>query len=75
MKKSEIKIAYIGGGSRYWARDLLAELAQSVHLCGRVDLYDIDLDAAKKNVAVAEAILARPEAKTQIRGARGPPVA
>ncbi len=65
MHSNEIKIAYIGGGSRYWARDLFAELAQTPRLGGRIDLYDIDQTAASRNVAVADAIFARPEAKTR----------
>lgn len=65
MKRTDIKIAYIGGGSRYWARDLLSELAQSSTLTGQVDLYDIDLAAARRNVAVAEAVFARPEARAR----------
>jgi alpha-galactosidase/6-phospho-beta-glucosidase family protein len=67
MKPSEIKIACIGGGSRYWARVLLTELALAPQLAGRLDLYDINLAAARRNVAVAEAIFARPEAKTRFR--------
>jgi alpha-galactosidase len=65
MKSIEIKIAYIGGGSRYWARDLLADLGQSTRLSGRIDLYDIDRTAAEKNAAIAAAIFNRPEAKTR----------
>jgi alpha-galactosidase len=65
MKPTEIKIAYIGGGSRHWARDLLADLALSTRLTGRVDLYDIDRTAAEKNVAVAAAMFNRPEARTR----------
>src|ERR1700690_344481 len=65
MKPTEIKIAYIGGGSRYWARDLLADLAQSTRLTGHVALYDIDRAAAEKNAAIATAIFSRPEARTR----------
>ena len=65
MKPIEIKIAYIGGGSRHWARDLLADLAQSTRLAGRVDLYDIDRRAAEKNAAIAAAIFQRPEARAR----------
>ncbi len=64
MEPTEIKIAYLGGGSRYWARDLFSDLALSGRLTGRIDLYDIDLPAAQRNVAVAEAIFARPEARS-----------
>ena len=49
----EIKIADIGGGSRYWARDLLPKLALTPRLKGRVDLYDINHAAALRIVAVA----------------------
>ena len=64
---TEIKIACIGGGSRYWARVLLTELALSPKLTGQLDLYDINPVAAKRNVAVAEALFARPEAKTHFK--------
>jgi galacturan 1,4-alpha-galacturonidase len=67
VSPSEIKIAYIGGGSRYWARDLIAELAQTPRLTGTVDLYDLDEAAAAKNADVADAIFGRPEAKTRFR--------
>ncbi len=45
----EIKIAYIGGGSREWARKLMIELAICPDLTGQVALYDIDLESAKLN--------------------------
>lgn len=67
MKSAEIKIAYLGGGSRYWARDLLGELALSPRLSGTVDLYDIDLAAAQGNAKIADAIFSRPEAQTRFR--------
>lgn len=44
-----IKIAYIGGGSRGWAWGFMSDLAASEDICGTVYLYDIDFDAAKKN--------------------------
>jgi alpha-galactosidase/6-phospho-beta-glucosidase family protein len=64
MKSVEIKIAYIGGGSRYWARDLITELALTPRLKGWIDLYDLDHAAAERNVAVAGRIYRRPEAVT-----------
>jgi len=67
MEPAEIKIAYLGGGSRYWARNLLGELALSPYLTGAIDLYDLDYAAAKKNVAIAGAIFSRPEACTRFR--------
>lgn len=47
-----IKIAYIGGGSRGWAWKLMSDLAREEQLSGELRLYDIDFDAAKKNEMV-----------------------
>lgn len=47
MKK--INIAYIGGGSRGWARTLMNDLAVEPSLSGTVKLYDIDYESALKN--------------------------
>jgi alpha-galactosidase/6-phospho-beta-glucosidase family protein len=44
-----LKIAYIGGGSRLWARKLMNDLALCPDLGGEVALYDIDLDSARLN--------------------------
>ena len=46
---SDIKIAYIGGGSRGWAWTFMSELARAEDISGDVFLYDIDFDAAQKN--------------------------
>ena len=46
---TELKIAYIGGGSREWARKLMFDLALEPALGGNVKLYDINFDAAKLN--------------------------
>ena len=48
----DLKIAYIGGGSRGWAWGLMSDLAQCEDMSGRVDLYDIDLEAAKQNEVI-----------------------
>lgn len=45
----ELKIAYIGGGSRGWAWGLMSDLARAGDICGSVYLYDIDRHAAKNN--------------------------
>jgi alpha-galactosidase len=60
----EIKIAYIGGGSRYWANILMTDLALCPHLTGEIALYDIDYDAAQRNVERAAAIYGHLEAQT-----------
>jgi alpha-galactosidase len=48
-KPIELKIAYIGGGSREWARKLMFDLALAPELTGQVALYDIDLASARLN--------------------------
>ncbi|MBR5632685.1 MAG: alpha-glucosidase/alpha-galactosidase, partial [Clostridia bacterium] len=48
-KVEGIKIAYIGGGSRGWARSLMSDLAVADDISGDVYLYDINCDAAKNN--------------------------
>ena len=48
-KAENVKIAYIGGGSRGWARSLMSDLAVCEDMSGSVYLYDIDYDAAKHN--------------------------
>jgi galacturan 1,4-alpha-galacturonidase len=47
--KIPLKIAYIGGGSRDWARKLMVDLALCPDLTGTVSLYDIDMDSAQLN--------------------------
>lgn len=48
-KVTDIKIAYIGGGSRGWAWGLMSDLASCADISGQVALYDIDFQAAKDN--------------------------
>lgn len=47
-----VKIAYIGGGSRGWAWGLMSDLVSNADMSGSVDLYDIDLEAAKANEVI-----------------------
>ena len=44
-----LKVSYIGGGSRGWAWTFMRELARAEGIGGEVALYDIDYEAAKKN--------------------------
>ena len=44
-----LKIAYIGGGSRGWAWGLMSDLVSADDISGDVYLYDIDYEAAKNN--------------------------
>ena len=48
-KVKDLKIAYIGGGSRGWAWGLMSDLASADDISGSVCLYDIDYEAAKAN--------------------------
>ena len=48
-KAEDIKIAYIGGGSRGWAWKFMSDLAACDDMSGSVYLYDIDFEAAKHN--------------------------
>ena len=45
----ELNIAYIGGGSRAWARNLMNDLVLEPELTGNVRLYDINHEAAGMN--------------------------
>ncbi len=58
-KVSDIKIAYIGGGSRGWAKVLLNDLAKESQISGTVALYDIDYDAAKINEKIGNNLSSR----------------
>lgn len=67
MNKTRIKICYIGGGSRYWAKMILTDLALTPHLEGEFALYDINYDAAKRNETDGGALFDHPDAKTKFR--------
>lgn len=55
-KVEDLKIAYIGGGSRGWAWGLMSDLAMAEDISGEVYLYDIDFDAAKQNEIIGNRI-------------------
>ena len=52
----DLKIAYIGGGSRGWAWGLMSDLAKADDISGSVYLYDIDFEAAKNNETIGNRI-------------------
>jgi alpha-galactosidase len=58
-KISDLKITYIGGGSRGWAWRLMADLALEPALSGTVTLYDIDNTAAKNNEIIGNRLSQR----------------
>ena len=60
MPPIALKIAYIGGGSREWARKLMFDLALCPDLTGEVALYDIDMEAAHLNEQLGNWIQEQP---------------
>lgn len=57
----KIKIAYLGGGSKAWARVFMTDLALADGLCGEIALYDIDVSAAELNQRIGAVINRSPE--------------
>ena len=64
-KAVDVKIAYIGGGSRGWARRLMSDLALESTMSGSVYLYDIDQEAAKSNEIIGNMYSAKEQAVGQ----------
>jgi len=58
---NDLIIAYIGGGSMNWARELMGDLAIEPQLSGVVRLYDIDFEAAKINETIGNQLSDYPE--------------
>lgn len=58
--KQNIKLAYIGGGSKQWARIFMNDLALSGELSGHVMLYDTDTAAAERNCRIGTRIAQDP---------------
>ncbi len=52
----DLKIAYIGGGSRGWAWILMNDLKKATDMSGTVYLYDIDYKAAQVNEVIGNRI-------------------
>ncbi|MDP3130411.1 MAG: alpha-glucosidase/alpha-galactosidase, partial [Bacillota bacterium] len=51
---TKIKIAYVGGGSKQWARVFMNDLALAEGMSGEIALYDIDREAAERNKRIGE---------------------
>lgn len=64
-KAEDLKIAYIGGGSKNWAWRLMIDLACEEQLSGTVKLYDIDYSSACGNRDIGNSFSDRPEAKSK----------
>lgn len=55
-RAENVKIAYIGGGSRGWAWGLMSDLAKCDKMSGQVRLYDIDEPAAENNALIGNTL-------------------
>ena len=64
-KVQDLKIAYIGGGSRGWAWGLMSDLAAAEDISGSVALYDIDYEAALANEIIGNRFGECKEAKAK----------
>ncbi|TYT23443.1 alpha-glucosidase/alpha-galactosidase [Dictyoglomus thermophilum] len=62
-----VKIAYIGGGSKGWAWKFMADLALEESFSGEVRLYDINFEAAKTNEIIGNRISEQKDAKSKWR--------
>ncbi|MCR5675289.1 MAG: alpha-glucosidase/alpha-galactosidase [Lachnospiraceae bacterium] len=62
-KMKDVQITYIGGGSRGWAWTFMTDLALDDEIAGTIRLYDIDAEAAERNAAIGDHLMARPEVK------------
>ena len=58
-KVSNLRIAYIGGGSRGWAHTLMRDLAVEPSISGTIALYDIDYEAACQNQEIGNRLSKR----------------
>ena len=64
-KATNVRIAYIGGGSRGWARYLMGDLFLEERMSGTVVLYDIDKEAAEDNAVIGNKMNTLPEKKSE----------
>ena len=69
-KIKDMKITYIGGGSRGWAWVFMGDLAKEEALGGTVCLYDIDQEAARHNKVIGDALTARADTPGNPHGSK-----
>jgi alpha-galactosidase len=58
-KITNLKIAYIGGGSRGWAWTFMTDLSMDDSLSGTIRLYDIDESSSKNNEIIGNQLTDR----------------
>lgn len=61
-KAEHINLVYIGGGSRGWAWQFMADLANEKDMSGTIKLYDIDVAAAEMNAVIGNKYSQHPDA-------------
>jgi alpha-galactosidase len=66
QKTEELKIAFIGGGSRGWARQMITDLALRRGLGGRLSLYDTDYGAARRNAEWGRQVFDHRDARSKL---------
>jgi alpha-galactosidase len=62
-KVRDLKIAYIGGGSKGWAWTFMTDLSIDDQLGGNIILYDIDHEASRNNEIIGNSLLEDPNRK------------
>ena len=62
-KVRDIRIAYIGGGSRGWAWTFMTDLSAEDRISGTIRLYDIDKEAAERNAVIGNHLMNRPDVR------------
>jgi len=60
-----LKIAYLGGGSKQWARVFMMDLALTEDFEGEIALYDIDIESAVRNQKIGANINLSPNTKSK----------
>ncbi len=63
---NNFKIAYLGGGSKQWARTFMTDIALTDNLSGEIGLYDIDNIASIRNKQIGDRINKNPKTKSII---------
>ncbi|MDR0760191.1 MAG: alpha-glucosidase/alpha-galactosidase [Treponema sp.] len=59
QSSDQLKLCYIGGGSRNWAWVLMQDLAFEKEISGRIELYDIKPEDAKTNEIIGNSLMER----------------
>ena len=60
---SDVRVAYIGGGSHGWAWTFFKDLAREEKMSGIIDLYDIDRPMAEQNAEIGTRLFKRLDVK------------